>query len=406
MSKYFYTAKSMEGQEKEGEIEAKDEHQLAKILHQEGYVLISAKVQEGKKQNSFDISIPFLSGVSLKEKLFFTRNLKVMISAGISLPRSLRTLAEISKNKIFKKALLEIIEEVNKGQSLSSALAKYPKIFSNLFCNLIKAGEESGTMEESLKNLTIQMERQNDLRSKIIGAMMYPAVIVVAVIGVGVLMLVMVIPKLAETFRDLGAELPLTTRIVMFLGDFMVSKWYLVILIIILFIVVLRIILRTKSGKRAFDRISLKIPIIASLVQKTNSAYTTRTIGSLLSSGVPVTTALEVTSGVLGNIYFREALQKSAERVRKGEKFSAALKSFGDLYPQVVIQMLEVGEETGETSDVLQKLADFFEEEVTNTTKNMSAIIEPVLMLFIGGAVGFFAVSMLQPIYSVMGEIK
>ncbi len=406
MPKYFYVAKSVGGEEKAGEIEAKDEHQLAKTLHQEGYVLISVKTAKEKKQISFAISLPFLNGVSLKEKLFFTRNLKVMISAGISLPRSLRTLAEVSGNKTFKKVLLEIIEEINKGQSFSGTLAKYPKIFSNLFCNLIKAGEESGTMEESLKNLTLQMERQNDLRSKIIGAMMYPAVIVAAVLGIGVLMLVMVIPKLAETFRDLGSELPLTTKIVMGLGDFMVQKWYLVILIIIIFIAATRIILGTKSGKRAFDRLSLKIPIIAPLVQKTNAAYTTRTIGSLLASGVPVMTALETTSGVLGNIYFREALIKSAEKVRKGEKLSAALKSFGSLYPPVVIQMLEVGEETGETSDILQKLADFFEEEVTNTTKNMSSIIEPILMLFIGGAVGFFAVSMLQPIYGVMGTIK
>jgi type IV pilus assembly protein PilC len=168
----------------------------------------------------------------------------------------------------------------------------------------------------------------------------------------------------------------------------------------------LKITLGSKSGKRFFDRISLKIPIISPLVQKINSAYTTRTISSLLNSGVPVTTTLEITSGILGNVYFREALLSSAEKVRKGEKLSAALKSFSDLYPQVVIQMLEVGEETGETSDILQKLADFFEEEVTNMTKNMSSIIEPILMLFIGGAVGFFAVSMLQPIYGVMGTIK
>jgi len=406
MPKYFYVAKSVEGKEKAGEVDAKDEHQLAKSLHQEGYVLISSEAAKEKKQGGFAISLPFFNNVSLKEKLFFTRNLKVMISAGISLPRSLSTLADISKNKVFKKALLEIIEEVNEGQSFSGALGKHPKIFSNLFCNLIKAGEESGTMEESLKNLTLQMERQNDLRSKITGAMMYPAVIVVAVLGIGILMLVMVIPKLAETFKDLGVELPLTTRIVIGLGDFMVQRWYLVILIIVIFIVAFKIILATKSGRRVFDSLSLKMPIIASLVQKTNAAYTTRTIGSLLSSGVAVTAALETTSGVLGNIYFREALQKSAERVRKGEKLSSALKSFGELYPQVVIQMLEVGEETGETSDILQKLADFFEDEVTNTTKNMSSIIEPILMLFIGGAVGFFAISMLQPIYGVMGSIK
>jgi type IV pilus assembly protein PilC len=405
MSIYFYTAKAIDGGEKSGQIEAKDEHQLAKILHQEGYILISAEPIK-EKTGSLNISLPFLNKVSLKEKLFFTRNLKVMISAGISLPRSLRTLADVTKNKIFKKVLFEIIEEINKGQNFSNCLAKYPNIFSELFCNLIKAGEESGTLEESLKNLSFQIERQNDLRSKIIGAMMYPAVIIAAIGGIGVLMMVMVIPKLAETFRDLGSELPLTTRIVMGAGDFFTQKWYLVVSIIIILAIILRVFLNTESGRRTFDKISLKLPIIAPIIQKTNAAYTTRTIGSLLNSGVPVTTALEITSRVLGNVYFREALSGSSEKVRKGEKLSAALRSFGDIYPAVVIQMIEVGEETGETPDILQKLADFFEEEVTNTTKNMSSIIEPILMLFIGAAVGFFAISMLQPIYGVMGNIK
>jgi type IV pilus assembly protein PilC len=406
MPNYFYVAKSIEGGEKSGEIEAKDEHQLARILHQEGYILVSARAEKEKGKGGFNINLPFLNGVSLKDKLFFTRNLKVMVSAGISLPRSLGTLADISKNKTFKEAILGVISDINKGESFSVSLKKYPKIFSDIFCSLIKAGEESGTMEESLKNLTTQMERQNDLRSKIVGAMMYPAVIIVAILGIGILMLVMVIPKLAEIFEDLGSQLPLTTRIVMFLGDFMVQKWYFVILAVVLFIFGLKMILGTKDGKRFFDKLSLKLPIIAPLVQKTNAAYTVRTIGSLLSSGVPVMTALEITSGILGNVYFREALLASSEKVRKGGKLSAALKSYGDLYPSVVIQMLEVGEETGETSDILEKLADFFEEEVTNTTKNMSAIVEPILMLFIGGAVGFFAVSMLQPIYGVMGDIK
>lgn len=403
---YFYVAKAIGGGEKSGEIEAKDEHQLAKTLHQEGYILVSAELADEKNKKGFSISLPFLNGVSLKEKLFFARNLRVMVSAGISLPRSLNTLASVTKNKLFKKILLDTIEQINKGQSFSSSLAKHPKVFSELFCNLIKAGEESGTMEDSLKNLSVQMERQNNLRSKIIGAMMYPAVIVVAILGIGVLMMVMVIPKLAETFRDLGAELPLTTRIVMGLGDFMTQRWYLVILIVAALIVGLRFALNTESGKRIFDKVSLKIPIIAPLVQKTNAAYTTRTIGSLLNSGIQVTSALEITSRVLANVYFREALLGSAEKVRKGEKLSTALKSYGDIYPSVVIQMIEVGEETGETPEILQKLADFFEEEVENSTKNMSSIVEPILMLFIGGAVGFFAVSMLQPIYSVMGNMQ
>ncbi|MFH1036751.1 MAG: type II secretion system F family protein [Patescibacteria group bacterium] len=406
MAKYFYVAKNIKGEEKTGELEAKDEHHLAKILHQEGYVLISADAEKEVGEKSLDINIPFINKVSLKEKLFFTRNLKVMVSAGISLPRSLRTLAEISKNKRFRKALLEIVEEVNKGKNFSASLSKYPDIFPEIFCSLIRAGEESGTMEESLKNLTQQLERQNELRSKIIGAMIYPIVIVTAMLGIGTLMLVMVIPQLAATFRDLGVELPLTTKIVMALGDFATQRWYFLIMIIVLLVVGFRVALKTKKGKRILDKISLKIPIFASLVQKINSAYTIRTIGSLINSGVPIVSSLEITSGVLGNIFYREALTGSAEQVRKGGKLSEALKNYGDLYPAVVIQMIEVGEETGETSEILQKLADFFEEEVTNATKNMSSIIEPILMLLIGGAIGFFAISMLQPMYSVMDTIK
>lgn len=405
MPKYLYTAKSMSGEKKSGEIDADDEHQLAKILHQEGYILISAETEKKGNKKIFDIKPSFFNKVSSKEKIFFTRNLMVMISAGISLPRSLRTLAEITKNKKFKQVLLEITEEVNKGKSFSSSLRKYPSVFSELFCSLIRAGEESGTMEDSLKNLTRQMEQQGELRSKIMGALMYPVVVISAMIGIGVLMLVMVIPKLAETFEDIGIELPLTTKIVISLGEFMSQKWYLLILIIVVLVVALRILLKTVKGKRAMDKISLRLPIFAPMVQKTNAAYTARTIGSLVNSGVAITNALEITSGVLGNIYFKEALMGAAEQVRKGKKLSESLKKYGDLYPLIVLQMIEVGEETGETADILQKLAEFFEEEVANTAKNMSSILEPVLMLIIGGAIGFFAISMMSPMYSIMGSI-
>jgi type IV pilus assembly protein PilC len=405
MAKYFYIAKSLAGEEKTGEVEAKDEHQLAKTLHGEGYVLISAEIREEHKKG-LNITFPFLNKVSLKEKVFFTRNLKVMISAGISLPRSLRTLAEITKNKKFKTALFAIVEDINKGQTFSSSLRKYPDIFPEIFCSLIKAGEESGTMEESLKNLTQQMERQSELRSKIIGAMIYPIVVVSAMAGIGIMMLVMVIPKLAETFNDMGVELPITTKIIIFLGNFLAQKWYFVILLIIGLVALFKFLAGRPGGRRLIDKLTLKLPIISPLIQKTNAAYTVRTIGSLINSGVPIVSALEITSGILGNVYFKEALTGSAEQIRKGRKLSESLRSYGELYPLIVLQMMEVGEETGETADILQKLADFFEEEVANATKNMSSIIEPVLMLLIGGAIGFFAVSMLQPMYSIMGSIK
>jgi len=406
---YFYTAKSLKGESKSGTYEAKDEHQLARILRQEGYVLISALPEEKKERKTLFLFwqqlLPFWGKVSLKEKMIFTRNLRVMISAGVPLPRALKTLSEQSSNGRFKKVLLKIAEEITKGRSFSRALAEHPDIFSNFFCSIVGVGEESGTLEENLGILVRQMERENDLKNKIKGAMMYPAVIILAMIGIGILMLVMVVPKLAETFQKLEIELPFTTRLVIALGNFLTEKWYLVILLIFVLTMVIRFVLKTKAGKKLWDGLNLRIPIISTLVKKTNAAYTVRTLSSLIAAGTPLVRALQIVSETLGNFYFQQALVGSIEKVKKGQKLSEALRPYRELYSPTVIQMVEVGEETGQTSEILQKLADFYEEEVTRATKNLASIIEPIIMLLIGGAVGFFAISMIQPMYSMLGSI-
>lgn len=406
MPKYFYTARSHAGEPKSGVLEVKDTHELAKILHQEGYILVSANLEEEKRKRQLQISIPFLDRVSLKEKMFFTRNLRIMIASGLPLPRALNTLAEQSKSKKFRRAILDVKEEITKGTSLSQGLSRHPDIFSELFQNMIKVGEESGTLEDVLKVLTDQMERENQLKSSIIGAMIYPAVIISAMIGIGILMLIMVVPRLAETFNELGIDLPPTTRLVIFLGTFMAEKWYFALLIVLGALFILRAALRTRIGRLIIDSVILKIPIISGIVRKTNSAYTTRTLSSLIQAGVPIVRSLEIISGAIANIYFRQAIAQAAEKVRKGEKLFEALRPYENLYPSIVLQMVEVGEETGETSAILFKLADFFEEEVANATKNLSSVIEPVLMLIIGGIVGFFAISMIQPMYSMLQAIQ
>ena len=357
MPSYFYIAKSLKGEEKTGVLEAKDQHQLARTLRQEGYILISAYLEKkALKKRKFELNIlAKIQGVPLTEKMIFTRNLQVMISAGISLPRVLRTLAEQTKNQKFQKVLSEITEEVVKGKSFSESLRSYPDIFSELFCSMVKTGEETGNLDEVLKVLTRQMEREHELKSKIKGALMYPAVIICAMIGIGILMLVMVIPQLAATFEELEVELPPTTKFVIFLGSFFSEKWYLVILIVIFFLLLLRYASKTEKGKKIIDSVSLKIPIISPIIRKTNSAYTVRTLSSLISAGVPIVRALEIVSETLGNIYFKEAITEAAEKVRKGSKLSETLRPYSKLYPLVVIQMIEVGEETGETSNILQK---------------------------------------------------
>jgi len=406
MPRYFYTAKSLKGESISGTREAKDKSQLARILRQEGYILISAVLEEEKvKKRKLEIAIPFLGGVKLTEKMMFTRNLGVMVAAGIPLPRSLETLSGLAKSKRLKTALIDVREEVLRGKNFSDSLARHSDIFSELFISMVKVGEEAGTLEEVLRVLTQQMEREHELKSKIMGALMYPAIIILAMIGIGVLMLVMVVPKLAETFAELNIELPPTTLLVIGIGNFAANYWYLLPLIILVLLVLFRMILRTKIGKKTIDTLTLKIPIISGLLRKTNSASTARTLSSLITAGVPIVRSLEIVSGALGNIYYKKAIAEAAEKVRKGGKLSETLEQYENIYPTLVIQMVAVGEETGQTSDILAKLADFYEEEVATATKGLSSVIEPIIMIIIGGAVGFFAVSMIQPMYSMLGAL-
>ncbi len=406
MPNYFYIAKSLKGEEKSGTMEAKSKLQLAQTLKAQGFILISAELErEEVVRKKLEFSLPFFDKVSLTDKLMFTRNLQVMVASGLSLPKALTTLAEQTKSQKFKKTLLEISEEITKGKHFSDCLGKYPNIFSELFQNMIKVAEEAGNLDEVLKILSRQMERENELRTKIKGALMYPAVIITAMIGIGALMLIMVVPQLAETFEELEIELPLTTRLVIGIGTFLAEKWFFALPILIGFFIILKFILKTKKGKKVVDTIFLKIPVISQLVKKTNSAYTVRTLGSLIAAGVPIVKSLKIVSGTLGNIHYQEAISEVAEKVGKGSKLSEAIRPYRHIYPATVIQMIQVGEETGETSQILSKLADFFEEEVGNATKNLASIVEPVLMLIIGAVIGFFAISMVQPMYSMLGAI-
>lgn len=404
---FSYIATTQKGIPKSGEMEANDERDLARILHQEGYILISVKKDKIKLPLKERFAAFFMANrVPFIERLMFTRNLKVIVSAGISLPKALVALSEQSKNKNFKRIILEVSEMVTKGASFSDSISKHPSVFSELFVSMVKVGEESGTLEQSLDILALQMEKSYDLKGKIKGAMIYPAVIISVMIVIGILMMIMVIPQLSKTFLELNIDLPLTTRAVIFMGNSMAKFWFLLPLLFIALFFGFRLVMRLKAGKRMIDKLSLKVPVISSIVKKTNSAYTTRTLGSLISAGVPLVRSLEITAGALANSYYKEAVISASEEVKKGYKLFQLLSKYKNLYPSLVIQMLSVGEETGQTSDMLFKLADFYEEEVSRATKNMSVVIEPFLMIIVGIIVGFFVVSMIQPMYSMMQSLQ
>lgn len=407
MPTYSYTAVSAAGDKISGTETAASERELARVLREKGYILTNANTGEKRKRFSAirDVLGGFL-GVSLLDKLLFVRNLQVMVSAGVPLPKALDILSGQAHSKRFRVTLLDIKKKIVEGQAISQAMEAYPKIFPELLTNMIKVGEESGTLEDVLSRLTLQLEREHDLKSKIRGALLYPAIIVVAMMGIGTLMMIVVVPKLADTFEDLGVELPFTTKVIIGLSQFTTERWYIVLPLLVLFVVLFWRAAKTAFGKQVIDTLSLRVPILGGAIQKTNSALTTRTLSSLIFSGIPIVRALEITSRVVGNFHFQEALNACAEKVRTGAKVSEALRAYEGLYPSVVIQMIEVGEETGQTSEVLRKLADFFEEEISNITKNLTSIIEPILMLIIGVVVGFFAISMIQPMYSMLGAIK
>ncbi len=404
MPNYSYLAKNLKGETKSGTLFAKNREQLAESLRQDGYILVSANSDSKEKKKSI-FSFSF-GRVSLVDRTMFTRNLRVMVGAGLPLPRALSVLEEQTKNKKFKEAISNIRKEVVQGESFSEALKKYPRIFSDLFVNMIKVGEEAGTLEEVLDVLTNQLEKDYELRSKIKGAMTYPAVILSAMVGIGILMMILVVPKLSAVYSDLHIQLPLTTRMILDFGNAMAKFWYLIIPGIFAFLALVWAFLRTKKGKRLIDKLSLKLPIVSLISRKSNTAQTVRTLGSLVGSGVPIVRSLEITAKTMSNSYYREALIEASKKVSRGDKLSNVLEKYKEIYPVLIIQMIKVGEETGETAPILKKLAAFYEGEISNITQNLSSIIEPVLILIIGGAVGFFAISIIQPIYGMMQGIK
>jgi len=335
----------------------------------------------------------------------FINNLQLMVSTGVSLPRAFSILSEQTKNRKFKKVLKEISEKIVKGKDLSESLSDYPNIFSEIVCSMVSVGEEAGTLEKVLNILAKQLEKEHDLRSKLKNAMIYPVILISFMIIIGIVMMIMVVPKFSELFSSLGITLPIATRILIFIGNGLAKYWYLLPIILLVLFFLIRIILKTPAGKSLWDGWSLRIPVIGKIIIKTNTTYTSRTLGSLIASGVPIVRSLEVVSKTLGNVHYKRAIADTEEKIKKGSTLSEALMEYENLYPSVIPQIIRIGEETGKTSNVLEKIAEFFEKEVDNITKNLSAVLEPFLILLVGLCVGFFALSIIQPLYGMLNTI-
>lgn len=377
---------------------------LYKKLHAESLTLIS--LEEKAAKMSLNINIDFLSKrVKIHEKIVFARNLAVMLNAGLTLSRGITIIAKQMKNKYFKEVLEKIEASIRTGKTFNEALSQYPKVFSNLFVSMVSAGEESGKLAEALETVGGQMEKNYLLLKKVKGALLYPGIIVTVMLGIGIFMLVYVVPTLTSTFQELNVELPMTTQFIIAVSDLFRNHFVLFIGLLSAAIMGLVAAGRTTQGKRVLDLVFLKLPIIGNLIKEMNAARTARTLSSLLTSGVSVVESLKITGNVLQNPFYKEVLAEAEKKIQVGSPISDVFMKAEHVYPLYVGEMMAVGEETGELGEMLVKVAQFFEGEVEQKTKDMSTIIEPVLMVLVGIGVGFFAISMLSPMYSIANNI-
>lgn len=402
---FTYTAKTKNGEIVKGALSGTDRFSVSSDLRKRGLIPIVVNSGNSNK-DPMDFINKLLGSVSVSELIVFTKNLSGMIKAGLSLYRALSVLQKQTKNKKFEEILSKISSDINSGGSFSDSLEKFPKVFSTLFISMVKAGEESGNLAGSLKEIGLNLEKANALTKKVKGALVYPGVILSAMLIVGILMFAFVVPTLAKTFVELGIDLPPATRLIISLGDFFSNNLLLSLLGAFGLIFGVIYLFRAPFMAKYIDFIVLKIPVVGGMAKEINSARTARTLSSLIVAGVPIVRAIEITSNVVQNIYYKKVLNQAKEVVEKGFPISDVFSEYQGLYPVMMSEMIQVGEETGKLSDMLMEVALYYENETENKTKNLSTIIEPVLMILIGAGVGFFAISMVSPMYSILDGIS
>lgn len=402
---FHYKATDSEGTIQEGELDAADKFALGNTLREQSLTLIAAWPVEKKGFAGWMKKLSTWGTVSTDDKILFGKNLGSMLEAGLSLARALSVMERQAKNKKLKMVLEDIRNAINRGDTLSAALERYPRVFSDLFIAMVKSGEESGDLVQSLEVVSTQMEKAHELKKKIRGAMIYPGVIITAMSGVGIFMLVFIVPTLTATFADIGVELPKSTQFIIAVSNAFQNNTVAMLVGIVVIAVLVYLGFKTTIGRRITEWVFLHTPMISGLVKETNSARTARTMASLLASGVPYLSAVQITKDVVQNSYFKDVLSKAEESVELGKPVSEVFEQNEKLYPVFVAEMIAVGEETGELGPMLMKVATHYENEVEEKTKNLSTIVEPFLMIVVGAAVGFFAISMISPMYSLVENI-
>lgn len=404
MPLFTYKGENQTGEPVTNTITADDRFAVYAVARAEGHTVTS--IEEGsnlKLKKIFNVGrINYLlSRVKEDELVMLTRNLSSMLTAGLTVSRSLSVIERQSKNPRLKGVIKRVMERINQGDQFNQALAEFPAVFSDLYVSMVSSGEESGKLSEALKTLALQMERASNLKKKIKGAMIYPAIVISVMVLIGILMMIYVMPQITGVFKGMNKELPVTTQFLIGTSDFMVKYTVFVFIGLFAFVAGFLSFLKSKIGKVVTSWLFPRLPVIGTMAKEANSARTARTLSSLLSSGVDVMRAIEITEEVVQNVFYKKILREARARVEKGTALSEVFIERSDLYPILVGEMILVGEETGQIAGMLTELAIYYENEVERKTKDLSTIIEPLLMVVIGGGVGFFALALIGPIYSI-----
>lgn len=402
MATYKYRARSMDGESLSGIVEAPGETEAAELLGERGLIVLS--LVAGKKKSFKGLNIN-LGGVNQKDLVIFSRQLAVMISATIPIVQALRILSQQTSNPVFTDKIVEIANDVDGGMKLSDAMSKHGKIFSNFFVAMIKSGETSGRLEEVLEYLADQMEKDYDLVARIKGAMIYPIVILVGLVGVSILMMVYILPKLTPMLKESGAELPTITNWLIAISDFMVSSWYYILFVLLILAFVFVFWTKSQSGKNMWDSIKIKIPIFGGLFKKIYLVRFTRSLHTLIKGGVPISIALRITAEVVDNKAYADLIMKTVVEVEAGNSIST-LFAKSPLVPKMLSQMMIVGEKTGRIDTILERLSDFYGREINTMVANLTTLIEPIILILMGAGVGGIVAAIMLPMYKVAQNIE
>jgi type IV pilus assembly protein PilC len=396
-----WEARTRGGEVRAGEMEAADDGAVKARLSQMGLEPVKVK----KKPRDLEIRIPGLSRVTTKDILVFTRQFSVMIDAGLPLVQGLEIIATQADNPVFRRVLMDVKSQVEAGKTFADALGTHPEAFDELFVQLVHAGETGGILDTILQRLGAYIEKNEKLKRRVKGAMVYPAIVLTVAVGVTIILLMFVTPTFEKMFKDFGGAMPAPTQFLIDVSHVMRDYWYLVFGTPVALYALWRAWVRTPKGREAWDALVLKLPVFGSLVRKISVARFTRTLGTMLSSGVPILEALSIVARSAGNRTVEKAVLTVRKRIEEGKNMAGPLAET-KVFPPMVVQMIGVGEATGAMDQMLNKIADFYDDEVDVAVAALTSMIEPLMMVFLGGVVGGFLVAMYLPIFSIAGNIK